>query len=278
MTTTNDFEIEYWNGVAGARWVRAQKRFDEMVQPLVRPLLTGDAVRSGMRVLDVGCGCGGSTLDLANLVGPSGSVTGIDVSRPMLGRARARAREGGLDNVRFLEADAQTAALPEVDLVFSRLGVMFFSDPVAGFSNLRRALSPDGDLLAAVWADAPHNPWMTDPPAVVADVMGVAPTHPDGKGPFALSDPNEILQVLEAAGFAERRVEEHRGMVRVGNDASDATDFSLRGIGRVSAAAQDASPSALAAAEVALHEHYTRLASDSGVLADATVLYVRARA
>src|SRR5262245_1263044 len=136
----NAEQVRFWNEAGSQRWVRQQAQLDAMLGPLGRRALERGAPRSGERVVDVGCGCGDTSLALARVVGATGRVTGIDVSRPMLERARERSRTAGLGTVAFLEADAQTHRfVPEHDLLFSRFGVMFFIDPLAALSNLRTA-------------------------------------------------------------------------------------------------------------------------------------------
>ena len=131
--------MEFWNSRAGTTWVEVQSRIDAQLEPLGTTAIERAAVRPSETVLDVGCGCGQATLQLAERVGATGSATGIDISRPMLARARERANENAVQ-VEFLEGDAQTEALPReyFDLIFSRYGVMFFADPSAAFANLRR--------------------------------------------------------------------------------------------------------------------------------------------
>src|SRR5262249_32133419 len=148
----NAEQVRFWNDAGSRRWVRQQALLDAMLASLGRRALERAAARHGERVVDVGCGCGDTSLALARAVGVTGRVTGIDVSRPMLERAGERAREAGLGTVCFVEADAQTHPFArEHDLVFSRFGVMFFIDPVVAFRNLRGALGPGGRLAFVCW-------------------------------------------------------------------------------------------------------------------------------
>ncbi|MDI1365852.1 MAG: methyltransferase domain-containing protein, partial [bacterium] len=135
----NAAQIDYWNATAGRIWAQFQEHLDRQIAPLGLEALRVLAPRAGERILDVGCGCGQTTLDLAVRVGSEGQVTGVDISEPMLAVARARPTPAGAALPAFLDRDAQTADLGEgvLDAVFSRFGVMFFSDPPAAFANLR---------------------------------------------------------------------------------------------------------------------------------------------
>jgi ubiquinone/menaquinone biosynthesis C-methylase UbiE len=137
MSASNEKEIELWNGDVSARWVNYQAELDRRLRPFGEPALEGARLREGARVLDVGCGCGATTLTIAEKVGTGGSVVGLDVSAPMLARARERA--AGQDHARFELADATTFTTTDpFDAIVSRFGVMFFADPIASFENLRR--------------------------------------------------------------------------------------------------------------------------------------------
>lgn len=276
--SANAAEVTYWNGASGSRWAAAHERIDTIIGPIAAA--AHDGVGDGMRVIDVGCGCGGSTLELARRVGRTGWVLGLDVSRPMLSRARKRARARGDTNIRFHEADAQTAELPAADLIHSRFGVMFFADPTAAFANLRAAVAPGGGLLAVVWQASERNPWLVEPIAAVAGILDVPDRPQRGveSGPFALAETSQIRSVLGAAGFREIEVEGHSQALRMGASVEEAVDFSLNGVGPVAMVATEAHPDARSAASEALSDHYSRLASEQGVFADASVWIVRAHA
>lgn len=202
----NEAQDEYWNGKAGQMWVAEQATMDATLRPLGEAAMDALALGPGLRVLDVGCGCGDSTLALAERVGPSGAVHGVDLSGPMLDVARARAR--GRPTVTFGQGDASVLELPRVDRLFSRFGVMFFADPAAAFTHLRGALAPDGRLAFVCWRELAENDWAQVPVAAVAEVVGppdfVAPGAP---GPFAFAEAHTIASVLWAAGFSGVSVE-----------------------------------------------------------------------
>ena len=133
----NAEQIRYWNETAGPKWIGFQQVLDEQLGALGRRAMDRAGVARRERVIDVGCGCGDTTIELGRRVGPQGTVVGVDVSTPMLERAATQARAAQLANVRLENADAQTHRFPpgQCDLVFSRFGVMFFADPVTAFMN-----------------------------------------------------------------------------------------------------------------------------------------------
>ena len=206
----NDAMIEYWNGVASDRWVRFQEVMDRTLAPFGNAAMAAAGIAAGCRVLDIGCGCGGTSLALARAVGPDGRVLGVDISRPMLARARARQEAGG--NLAFEEADAQRHRFEagSFDVVFSRFGVMFFDDPTAAFGNLRAALAPGGRLAFVCWRSPRDNAWVQVPMGVMArHIPRPAPPEPGAPGPFGFADPARVEQILEAAGFADIEIREH---------------------------------------------------------------------
>jgi SAM-dependent methyltransferase len=210
MSEANADQSAFWNAQPGQNWVSFQATLDAQMSEVTEALLAAAAPRPGERVIDIGCGAGGSTLALAAAVGPSGRVTGLDVSSPLLARAEERRRERGLANLAFIEADAQDHPFDPAasDLAVSRFGVMFFADPVAAFANIARALRPGGRLVFAAWAGPEHNPWFTLPQqAAVARLGPVAPAPPEAPGPMAFRDAARVTGLLAAAGLREARAQ-----------------------------------------------------------------------
>lgn len=200
----NEEQWRFWNEVAGPFWVAAQQELEHHTAPFGEAALRAAAVVSGERVLDVGCGCGASSLALAAAVGPTGRVDGVDLSEVMLARAREQAAAAGLDQLGFRQLDAQTGEFgPDpYDVVFSRFGVMFFADPVAAFTRLRGALRPGvGRCVFACWQPPSQNPWLALPNRAVMRLFDLAPPPHDAPGPFSLSDPDRTAAVLTEAGF-----------------------------------------------------------------------------
>lgn len=211
MSAANAAQVAYWNDAAGRTWADLQDRIDRQIRPLGLAAMDRLDPRPGERVLDVGCGCGDSSLELARRVGPEGEVLGLDISAPMLEVARERARAAGARNLVFQEADAQTATLPgDRDAVFSRFGVMFFADPTAAFANLRSALRPGGRLGFVCWRPLAENLWMRLPAETAADLVPAAPPpEPGAPGPFAFADPDRVRRILSEAGFTGIELSPH---------------------------------------------------------------------
>jgi SAM-dependent methyltransferase len=204
MTAANQDQIDYWNGDAGKRWVAEQERLDAMMAETTLALIDAADPQWGEKVLDVGCGCGSTSIAYAEAVGPEGRVTGLDVSKPMLAFARDRAKEADLKTIDFVLDDAATREMDEgaFDLVSSRFGVMFFADPVAAFRNLRRAMKPKGRLAFVCWRDWRENEWVRVPVgAVRPHVPPQPPQGPDAPGPFAFASLGRIRTILAASGF-----------------------------------------------------------------------------
>jgi SAM-dependent methyltransferase len=205
MTPAQDFNEDQrtrWNGIDGEYWASNQDRLDRTLAPVTGPLLAFAAPRIGSTVIDVGCGCGTTTIELARAVGPSGRVLGIDVSEPMLALATERLRT--FVNTTCRLGDAAELPLRDLDaeLMVSRFGVMFFGDPVAAFANLRTGLAASGRLRFACWRPISENPWLQIPlHAVYEHAPRLPKPDPEEPGPFAFADAERVTRVLTAAGF-----------------------------------------------------------------------------
>jgi SAM-dependent methyltransferase len=197
---------QYWNQVAGPRWVGRAGLQEARNIEVAHLLQQAAAPRAGERVLDVGCGTGATAIPFAAAVAPGGAVTGVDISEPMLGQARQNIAAAGAGNISLVLADAQVHrfAPDSFDLVISRFGVMFFADPVAAFANLHAGLRRGGRLCMAVWASMADNVHWRIPVEIAAKHLGAqAPADPREPGPMAFRDPAYLRGILEAAGFAE---------------------------------------------------------------------------
>ena len=206
----NPDQAAYWNSARGEQWVAHQAALDARLADVSAALIARAAVRPGERAVDVGCGTGATTMELATRVGAEGSVLAVDISAPMLALAQRRSAEHGHRHVRFLQADVQSHGFDDAahDLLLSRFGVMFFSDPVAAFGNLGRALRPGGRLAFVCWGPLEDNPWFALPLAVGVRWLGPPePQPPRAPGPLAFAETGYIEQILVGAGFARLRVE-----------------------------------------------------------------------
>jgi SAM-dependent methyltransferase len=227
---SNDEQIAAWNGAQGQAWVAMQARLDNQLLPLGRAVQSALAPRAGERILDIGCGSGQTTLDLADAVGSGGRVLGVDISEPLLTLARRRAAAAGVDRAEFVTADAQIHAFaPGHDAVYSRFGVMFFADPVAAFANLARALRPGGRLAFVCWRRPDENPIMMEPlaAAIAAGLPQPEPGPPHAPGPFAFADRERVSGILAAAGFTEIAIAAHDESIG-GNDLEAALDLAFQ--------------------------------------------------
>ena len=277
----NAEQVRYWNEQTGPKWVALQAQLDAQLDALGLRAMERAAIAAGEAILDVGCGCGATTLELARRTGSGGEVLGVDISAPMLEVARRRAAEAGLDNARFERADAQTHALPAAsrDVVFSRFGVMFFADPTAAFRNLHRTLRPSGRLSFVCWQSLPQNPWMAVPLGVVAQHVALPPPPvPGAPGPFAFADRERVTGILVDAGFAEVDFEPAHDELTIGGttDLDEAVKFllTLGPSAALLAAASDAVRSTVVAAvRDAIAPHH----GAGGVCMPAAAWLVRAR-
>lgn len=273
----NSAQIAYWNDTAGRTWADAQGPLDRQLAPLGARGIAALAPKSGERVLDIGCGAGASSLAIGEAVGSGGEVLGVDISAPLLDLARRRAE--GHANLRFQQADAQTAALTPAafDAAFSRFGVMFFADPAAAFANIRTALKPQGRLAFVCWRRPDESPIMTLPMQAALPHLPEPPTPPTpgAPGPFAFADPERVRSVLSAAGFQDIAVTPYDEKVGAG-DLATVVDLSFRigPLGAILRERPDLRPSIEGAVRAALAEHD----GPGGVKLNAAVWIVTARA
>jgi SAM-dependent methyltransferase len=227
----NEEATEAWSGVLFERFVQFRdlviaglEQFGDVAMRLHPP-------PTGARVLDIGCGFGDTTQQLARLVGPEGEVVGVDVSQPFVDAATAEAREAGVENVRFITGDAQVMELPgPFDHVFSRMGVMFVANPVAAWRNIRSAMAPRARLCAVVWRPKLDNDWLHRAEQVV-DRYLEEPEESDeprcGPGPFSMANADTVSDQLLIAGFEEPTFTRCDLPIKIGNDLDHAVAFNM---------------------------------------------------
>lgn len=203
MTDPNEDQRDYWSSAVGATWAAQAEPMDYVLAPVLNAVIDAAQLKTGDKVLDVGCGAGTSTLTAAAQVRPDGSALGVDISKPLLDAARSKA--ASVDNVTFQDADAQVSDFKgtRFDVAISRFGVMFFNDFTAAFGNIREALKPNGRIAFATWGIIPENPFFTMPAAAAKATLGAVPkSDPDEPGPFALREVVRFERALNDAGFS----------------------------------------------------------------------------
>jgi SAM-dependent methyltransferase len=282
VTIANEDQHDHWNtGDDVQHWVKHRDRYNVMLAPFGDMILDAARLQPGDGVLDVGCGCGDTTLAAARTVA-SGRAIGIDLSAPMLAEARREAARTGVTNVEFVEGDAQVHPFDQggVDVVISRFGIMFFADPVAAFANIRAAVRSGGRMAFVCWQDRGENEWLRVPAAALAQHVTLpAAPQPGAAGMLAFADPTRCASVLSDAGWGDVEVASVHAPIAVGGGRGldDAVEFFRTGaIGRAALATVDPATAARAvdAVRTALEDHVT----DEGVRLDAAVWVVTASA
>jgi len=272
---SNADQIAFWNADAGAKWVKAQERLDAMLAEITAELIRTARPAKGERILDIGCGCGDTSLQLA---AKAAEVVGIDVSAPMLARAKQRARESDA-KVDFVEADAAAQGFePTFDLLFSRFGVMFFVDPDAAFANLRRTLKRSGRLAFVCWRDWRENEWVRVPVGAVRPHLPPQPQlGPEDPGPFAFADLARVRRILSNAGFDRITVRPFDVELPLGATHDDAIAH-IQEFGPVARMLAEASEAQKAQAAMALREAFKPFAGRKPLTMGGAVWLVTATA
>jgi SAM-dependent methyltransferase len=211
-----------WLGEMGDRWNAHHEQFESMISPVGAALIEAAGFRPGESVIDVGCGAGATTFEIARRVDPTGRVTGLDISPLLIDTARRRAREIGIRNADFVAADATTASLKTLhDCLFSRFGVMFFDKPYAAFANMRGFLKPHGRMIFACWGPMPENPWVHEAMGVVSRHRELPKPVPRAPGPFAFAETDYVRDILTKAHFTGIEFNAWRGWQLVGGAGAD---------------------------------------------------------
>jgi ubiquinone/menaquinone biosynthesis C-methylase UbiE len=276
----NADQIAYWNGPGGQHWVDRQRMQDIVLAPISEILIERANGKAGERIVDVGCGCGATSVALAQKVGPTGHVLGIDISAAMLARAQQIAPAGL--SARFVLADATVYPFEPAsfDLLVSRFGVMFFAEPALSFTNLHRALRPSGRLAFACWREPRENPFFMVPlQAVYKHAPKLPQLGPEDPGPFSFASAQRVHRILSEAGFQDVAMEPCNLSldIAVGRGLETAVQSTLE-IGPAARALADQSPAVISAATDSIREALEPFVRDQAVLLPASIWIVTAKA
>lgn len=273
-----------WTEKAGDVWVRQRDRTDAQLGPLGLAVIEELAPRAGERVLDVGSGTGQTLLQLAERVGASGRVVGLDVSEPMTAEARARIAQAGVSNVEIVLGNAASHRFDEpFDVVFSRFGVMFFDDSVAAFTHLRNNMKPGGRLGFVCWQPLEKNPWVQRPLSAVQKLLPEQPLPalltPEKPGPFYFSNAEFVRNILDSAGFERIAIEPREFTISLGGASTldEAVEFTLE-LGPTARFIGDAPKERVPELQAAVREALAPFATEQGVFTPFHGFIVTARA
>ena len=222
--------VDFWNNILVPKFVRWRHILVGGLTLHSQRIFPSLQVNKGDKVIDAGCGFGDTAIELARLVGPTGSVLAVDCCEGFLAYGRRDAGAAGVGNVTFLEADVQTYPFPPVhDFCFSRFGTQFFENPVAGLRNMRTSLRPGGIMTMVVWRGIKDNPWLGHAKEIVLQYLPAPGENAQtcGPGPFSMADTGVVTKQLEIAGYKDIAFEQVDAQVFVGNDLDDAVAFQL---------------------------------------------------
>ena len=269
----------FWNEEGGQQWVNNIDSVETFIQPLSEQLLDTVLPASGEQVLDVGCGGGLTSIKIAQLVGSDGSVTGVDVSRPIIDIAIERGKE--IENLAFELGDAATWDFKEesYDIITSRFGVMFFDEPVAAFANLHKALKRSGRMVFLCWRKLEENPWMARTAKAAFEIVpppqDTPAPDPTAPGPFSLGDRAHLESVIKLAGFTDIEVKAVDQGLHMG-DLDDAVKFFLK-MGPAAEIAKNASEQQTQQIIGAIMQVLSEYDTPQGVVSPAAAWIVSAR-
>ena len=228
--TSNEEIIEAWDGVLFDRFVEFREVLVEGLGAHGEVALRENPPLPGERVVDIGCGFGDTAQRIAGMVGPEGSVLGVDASPRFIETSRQEAEAAGVDNVRFEVCDPEDGLEGEFDMAFSRMGTMFFANPVAALRNIRGALRPGGRLCMVVWRAKVENPWMYRSEVVVEKFVEPSDDSDEptcGPGPFAMANADTVSGMLVSAGFTDIALRRSDQPMRLGDTVEDAVGLAM---------------------------------------------------
>jgi SAM-dependent methyltransferase len=274
MENPNAPMSEYWNGPGGERWIAAHDKIERSLAPITELLFAFASPKPGERVVDIGCGLGKTTAELARRTGAA--TLGVDVSVPMVKRAQETLMK---DDVGFVAADASAYAFDgTAQLVFSRFGVMFFGDPVAAFTHLRTAAAPGGRLAFVCWRAFAENPWAFAPFMAGKPLLPPQePMDPNAPGPFAFADSARLREILERAGWKDVVIEGRDSTMHIGDTLVDAVEEAMT-VGPLARASDGLDETTRGNIKVRVAEALQRFETKDGVAPPAAVWLVGAKA
>ena len=284
ISPANEEAIEAWDGPLFDRFVQFRDIVTHGLGAHGEVALRAHPPEPGARVLDIGCGFGDTAQQLARMVGPDGSVLGVDAGPRFIQASREEASEAGVANVRFEVADIEMHEFEdEFDYAFSRFGTMFFANPVAALRNVRRALRPGSKFVSVVWRRKLDNDWMHRGELTVKDYLEKNEESDEptcGPGPFSMANADTVTDQLLAAGFENVALERVDIPIKIGDDLQGAIEFvcGLGPAGEVIRLAGDAADEIRPTIEAALAESLAEFEGPDGVIAGASTWTITATA
>lgn len=279
MTFANTEQAEFWESRAPS-WMSLESHHERVIGEAGRLAMDRLEPQPGQIVVDLGCGTGQTTVELARRVLPGGRAVGFDISSALLERARENAAGAGVDNVELQHADVQSSDIgtARFDGGFSRFGVMFFADPVAAFGNVHGALKPGGVLSFACWQAVTSNEWMLVPAMAAVSVLGTLPEMPgpDAPGPFSLADADRTRKILESAGFHDVDIAGHSDTMRMPEETVASWAESTMKVGAVQRMLEDKDAETAERVRVAINEELSSRVRDGELALRRAYFLVRA--
>ena len=267
MKIINQEQKEFWNEKKGDIWVSLEHNIDKMLGPLGDQAIKILKPKVGEKILDIGCGTGSTSQTLSNLVGESGLVTGIDISKPILNFAIKKKESKKIKNINFIQADAQNHQFSNsnYNAIFSRFGVMFFEDPIAAFKNIKKSLVRNGRLTFVCWSNREENDWINLSSNVASQFLELPPkANPKDPGPFAFEDYFYIKEILIKAGWSNIKIKAYKKKIIIGDTLDSAADFLSR-MGPMSVPFENANEQTKEKVVSALKECYSKYFTPKGV-------------
>lgn len=214
----SETSAERWAGKAGDNWNTYLDQFEGMLNAVGKAAIDSARFAAGEHVLDIGSGGGASSLMIAQVLGESGHLTGLDLSTTLVTTASRRAKAMGLDNIAFKQGDAGSIVFDSepFDRVFSRFGVMFFEEPYTAFKHIHSFIKPGGRLNFACWGPTYSNPWIMQVMGITGKFVDLPPANPKAPGPFAFGDKDYVEDILSKAGFSALQFDEWQGDLQIG--------------------------------------------------------------